>query len=469
MSSACTAAWLTLGLLASGPARADVETLRDAISTAYRTNPVLLGQREQQKALDETSVQARAGWRPTASVTGQANYEREPNSVTDFSEGFGSANFGAAALTVTQPLYTGGRTTWAVRAADAGVAAGREDLRAVEEQVLLSVIQAYVDVLRDQQILDIHQADLTTLERQAAESRAKFDLGQVTRTDVAEAESQLEAARGALAAATGQLQISRAAFETVVGEPPHELAEPADLPGLPATQDEAIAAAQTANPELQQTREHERSSRAAVAEAKAGWRPTVTVQGSYGYIGPLAPLSPYEYGAAPMAAVTVSVPVLTAGVVASQVRQASAQHSSDEIAIETVRRQVVEAAVRGWSQLQSNRLGVQAAQAQETAAALALKGAQAEYGFGLRTTLDVLIADENLRAAQQTLAASRHDAFAAQAALLSAEGRLEARDLVADEPLYDPRANFDRVRGRGATPWEGAIETLDKIGAPGPP
>ena len=389
--------------------------------------------------------------------------------MADFSEGFSSANFGSAALTVTQPLYTGGRTTWAVRAADAGVAAGREDLRAVEEQVLLSVIQAYVDVLRDQQILEIRQADLATLERQAAESRAKFDLGQVTRTDVAEAETQLEAARGALAAATGQLQISRAAFEAAVGEPPRDLAEPTDLPGLPATQAEAIAAAQAANPQLQQTREHERSSRAAVAEARAGWRPTVTVQGSYGYIGPFAPLNAYQYGATPMGALTVSVPVLTAGVVASQVRQASAQHSSDEIAIETVRRQVVEAAVQGWSELQSNRLGMQAAQAQESAAALALKGAQAEYGFGLRSTLDVLIADENLRSAQQTLAASRHDAFAAQAALLSAEGRLEAQDLIADEPLYDPRANFDRVRHRGATPWEGAIETLDKIGAPGPP
>src|SRR5580658_5914878 len=182
MNRAGAAALFTLGLTAAVPARADVETLRDAISAAYRTNPVLLGQREQQKALDETYVQARAGWRPTAGVTGQATYERDPNSVSDFGAGFSDAKFGSAAVTLTQPLYTGGRTAWAVRAADAGVAAGREDLRATEEQVLLSVIQAYVDVLRDQQILAIRQADLATLDRQAAESKAKFDLGQVTRT-----------------------------------------------------------------------------------------------------------------------------------------------------------------------------------------------------------------------------------------------------------------------------------------------
>jgi outer membrane protein len=122
--------------------------------------------------------------------------------------------------------------------------------------------------------------------------------------------------------------------------------------------------------------------------------------------------------------------------------------------------------VTSWSQLQSNRLGVQAAQAQEAAASLALKGAQAEYGFGLRTTLDVLLADTNLRAAQQSLAVSRHDAFLARAAVLGAVGGLEARDLIPGEPLYDPKANFDRVKEAGALPWEGAVETLDRIGAP---
>jgi outer membrane protein len=456
-------------VVAAGAAQAAVETLQDAIAAAYRTNPVLRSQREQQKALDETVVQAKAGWRPTAGLTGQANYERSPNDIADFGAGFAPASYGSAAVTLNQPLYTGGRATWAVRAATASVEAGREDLRAVESQVLFSVVQAYVDVLRDQQILAIRTADMVTLERQAAESKAKFDLGQVTRTDVAEAEAQREAARGALAAANGQLQISRAEFEAAVGEPPQDLAQPADLPGLPASLDEALTVAETSNPLLQQSRDQARSSRAAVAQAKAAWRPTIALQGTYGYIGPVAPLSPRQYGAEPGAGLTVSVPLLTGGVTASLVRQASARNSSDEIAVETVRRQVVQVVVQSWSQLQSNRLGVAAATAQEAAASLALRGAQAEYGFGLRTTLDVLIQDQNLRAAQQTLAVSRHDAFLAQAALLGVAGGLEARDLVPGEPIYDPKANFDRVKDKGATPWEGAVATLDRIGAPTEP
>jgi outer membrane protein len=458
-----------VSLFAADAAHGAVETLQDAITAAYRTNPVLRSQREQQKALDETYVQAKVGWRPTAGVTGQANYARGPSDIADFGAGFSATNYGAAAVTLTQPLYTGGRTTWAVRAADASVAAGREDLRAVEEQVLLSVVQAFVDVLRDQQILAIRQADMTTLERQAAESKAKFDLGQVTRTDVAEAQAQLEAARGALAVASGQLETSRAEFETVAGEAPRDLSQPEDLPGMPANLEAALASAEASNPTLRQSREQERSSRAAVAQAKAAWRPTVALQGTYGWIGPVAPLSPREYGAEPAAAVTVSVPILTGGLVASQVREATARNSSDQIAIETVRRQVVQAVVQSWSELQSNRVAVAAAQSQTSAASLALQGAQAEYGFGLRTTLDVLIADQNLRAAQQTLAVSRHDAFLAEAAVLNAAGGLEARDLIPAEPLYEPRANFDRVKDKGAAPLEGVVETLDRIGAPAEP
>ncbi|MGC1301233.1 MAG: TolC family protein, partial [Caulobacteraceae bacterium] len=165
------------------------ETLQEALATAYRTNPVLQGQRYQQQALDESYVQAKAGWRPTATFKAGASYEREPDSVLSPSEGSAAVNLGQASITVSQPLYTGGRTAWAVRAAEASVGAGQEGLRSVEAEVLLSVVQGYVDVLRDQQVLLIRQADLSTLERQVAESSAKFKLGQVTRTDVAQAEA----------------------------------------------------------------------------------------------------------------------------------------------------------------------------------------------------------------------------------------------------------------------------------------
>jgi outer membrane protein len=462
------AARAAIALILIVPASGSAETLQDALAAAYRSNPVLQSQRAQQRALDETYVQARTGWRPTASLTTQAEYLRQPNTVTNVSQGFSDGNFGSAAITLSQPIYTGGKTAWAVRAAEASVGAGREDLRAVEAQVLQAAVQGYLDVLRDQQILAIRQADVATLERQAAESQAKFTLGGVTRTDVAEAQAQLEAARGALAAADGQLKTSQAEFQDVIGEAPDALTDPSDLPGLPASLDEALKAALAANPALQQRRQQERASRAQVAEAKAGWRPTLALQGTFGYIGQVSPLNTRDYGQDATASVTLSVPILTGGLVGSQVRQAAAQNSSDQIAIETMRRAAIQSVTQAWSQLQANRLSVEAAKSQETAATLALKGAQAEYSYGLRTTLDVLIADENLRAAQLSLATSRHDAFLAQAAVLSAVGALEARTMLPGEKLYDPKVNFDRVRNSARLPWEGAIEAVDQLGAPNP-
>ena len=456
-----------IALLLALPASA--ETLQDALTAAYRGNPVLLGQREQQKALDETFVQAKAGWRPTAGVTLGAQYQRGPNDIADFSQGFSGENSGSATLSVIQPLYTGGRTTWAVRAAKAGVMAGREDLRGVEAQVLASVIQGYVDVLRDQQVLEVRKADMATLERQVAESTAKFNLGQVTRTDVAQAQAQLEAARASLAAADGQLQISRAEYQQAVGEPPADLVEPTDLPGLPATLAEAQDLAVASNPQLRQSRLTEQSSWADVEAAKAAYRPTVALQGSYGFIGPVSPLAPNLYGEEAVAAVTITVPFLTAGMTASQVRQTTAQNNGDRIAIETVRRQVVMTVAQAWSQLLTGRAGVSAGEAQVRAAELALRGAQAEYGYALRTTLDVLISDENLRAAQLSLAGAKHDAYLAQAAVLQASGRLEVSNLLPAEPAYDPDTSFQRVKNASRPPWEGVVESLDKIGAPSGP
>jgi outer membrane protein len=457
---------LLAALLAAPGARG--ETLQEALALAYRTNPTLQSQRFQQAGLDETYVQAKAGWRLTANASGQAEYEREPNSLLAFNQGSSGFNFGYGAVTVAQPLYTGGRTIWAAHAALAAVNAGRQGLRSVEAQVLLAVVQGYLDVLRDQQILAIRQADLATLERQAAESSAKFTLGQVTKTDVSQARAQLEETRASLAAAEAQLEISKAEFQAAVGEAPSTLEAPVSLPGLPTSLDQAFALAEASNPVLLQSREQERASRARVAEAKAGSRPTVSLQGSFGYIGPLSPLETRDYAEDIAAGVTVNLPLLTGGVVGSQIRQASAQNSSDRAQIEAARRQVIQATSQAWSLLLAGRAEVRASEAQAEAAATALAGAQAEYGFGLRTTLDVLISDTNLRAAQLSLAESRHDAFLAEAAVLEASGRLELKALIPGAATYDPARNFDKVKDAGAPPWEGLVRAVDQIGAPTP-
>ena len=455
----------TAALCLGGPCAA--ETLQEALAQAYRTNPVLQGQRYQQQALDESYVQARAGWRPTANFKSSANYEREPNSSLDASEGSVAGNIGQASITVSQPIYTGGRTAWAVREAEATVGAGREELRTIEAQVLLSVIEGYVDVLRDQQILVVRQADMSTLERQVSESSEKFKLGQVTKTDVAQAQAQLESARVALAAAEAQLEISRAEYVAAVGQAPGELVAPTGLPGLPVSVDQAFELAEGSNPLLLQSQLKEKASRAEISAAKAAYRPTVALQGTYGYIGPITPVDTRDYAQNVTAGVVMSMPILTGGLTASQVRQATAQNSSDRVAIEAAHRQVVQSVAQAWNQLLSGRAGVKAGEAQVAAADLALKGAQAEYVYGLRTTLDVLISDENLRSAQLSLAGSQHDVLLAEASVLEASGRLEAWDLMPAEPTYDPKAHFDRVKDAARLPWEGAVQALDQAGAPG--
>ncbi len=452
-------------LLSAQIAGARAETLEQALATAYRSSPMLHGQQAAQRAVDETAVQARAGWRPTVTVTANAGYQRVPFDSFDYAAGSVETNDAAAALTVNQPLYTGGRVANAVRAADARVRAGQQGLRATEAQVFQAVVLAYMDVLRDQDVLSVRQADLATLERQARETAARYQLGgPVTRTDVAQAEAQREGAGVALADARAQLAASRASYRAAVGTAPGMLVQPADLPGLPRTLDEALGRAASANPGLAQAAFNVQASTADIATARAAWYPTLGLQGSVGAIGPVAPLAGRAYDREVTGLVTLTQPLFSGGLIASQVRQARDRNAADRQAEALAGRQADQAAATAWSQTRSGMAAIAAGQRQVSAAALALKGYQLEYGYGLRTTLDVLIADQDLRAAQVTLAESRHDTIVAEANLLAATGALEARWLLPGTEHYDAQAAFDAVRTRGATPWDGAVAAIDRAG-----
>ena len=197
------------------------------MAQAYRSNPTLHGQQATQRATDETYVQARAGWRPTISVAANTGYQRAPYSSFDYAAGTVEGNDAEATITLSQPLYTGGRVANAVRAAEARVHAGQQGLRLVEAQTFQSVILAYMDVLRDQEILEVRRADLETLAREVTETTSRFNLGsQITRTDVAQAEAQRQQAIASLAAGQAQLEISRANYRAAVGKLPGALAQP---------------------------------------------------------------------------------------------------------------------------------------------------------------------------------------------------------------------------------------------------
>jgi len=455
----------SLGLISSA---VRAETLADAITLAYQSNPTLQAARAQLRALDETYVQAHAGYRPTAEVQLQPSYSKVQQTDV-LGQKIDPLNnvVGAAILSLNQPIYSGGKTANAVRAASQDIAAGREALRALEAQVLQSVVQAYEDVRRDETILSIHEAEVTALQGHLDDTRAKLKAGEVTRTDVEQSEANLQAARANLSLAQGQLQISRSSYVAAVGQNPGVLAPEPDLPGLPASVDEAFSLAESHNATLMRAEITERASALRIAEARSAYRPTVSLSASYGYTGVVSPFYPSQFDRQAQVGVLVTQPLLTGGVTASEIRQAIETNNSDRINIETARRAVVQAVSQAWSQVLSNRASAMSDEQALASARLYFADTLEEYKVGQRATLDVLIGEQTLTSTRIALAQARHDTYLAETALLNAIGRLEAENLVASQPAYNPVAAFRKVSHAGSLPWEPVFRGLDAVAAPG--
>ncbi len=433
---------LTLVLAAAGGGGAQAETLAEVLRDAFASSPSLASARAGQAALAESVAQARSAGLPQATLTASALYERQDlgasasgNQVVSAAGGLVSSsgggsrietNAGQAQLAVSQPLYTSGRVTWSVRAARARTEAGAQNLRAVQAQVLLDAVTAYADVLQAQEVRRVRRADVDTLTRERDEAQARFTGGLVTKTDVAQAQAQLDAASASVAQSEGALDAARAEFVAAVGRPPGELAASDAVADLPASLDAAFDRAEATAPALSQSLATARASEAAVRLAHADQGPSVVLQGALGYVGPVSPLAPRDYDRDITAQVVLTQPLLTGGLLSSLTRQARDQAQSDRLMVEAVRRQVVRKTAQAWSALVAARGAAAASTAQVRAAELALAGAQAEYAFALRTTLDVLLTDQALRAAQLSLAQNRHDDLVAQAQLLAVIGGLDA-------------------------------------------
>lgn len=436
------------------------ETLSDAIALAYRTNPTLLSQRASQRALDETVPQARAGLRPTVSITADVDYSRADTSV-----GVVETDTAGLGIGLSQNLYTGGRVGHAISAAEANVLAGREQLRSVEQGVLASVIQAYVDVRRDMEILTIRQDNLTVLRRQLDESNARFEVGEITRTDVAQSQARLAQSEADLAQAQAQLSVSRAAYAAVVGQSPAGLEAPVALPGVPTNFDAALDVGLVENPSIRAAQYALQAAEARVAAARAEFLPSVRATASYGGTGDLSKFDLTDRTAF-TAGASLSVPLFTGGLNRSRVAQALEQANAAQIDVEGQRRGVLQDVSSAYAQLVSARSTVTAGEQAVRAASVAAEGVRQEAQVGLRTTLDVLNQELELRSAQVLLVSARRNEYVAQAAVLAAMGRLQGPALVASVEAYDPAANADAVRFRGALPWDAAIESLDRIAAP---
>lgn len=470
---------------------ASAETLADAIALAYQNNPTLQAQRASQRALDENYVQARSGWRPTLGFSASAGYsetripaaaggsgiDRNGDGIPDLVRGqIFETNSSRIGVSFSQPIWTGGRVAAAVNAANADVLAGRETLRRVEAQVLTSVIQAYADTRRDTETVRIRQENVNVLTRQLQESDARFDVGEVTRTDVAQSQARLSQAQALLQSAIAQLAITRASYATLVGQNPGELApEPSLAFLLPNDPDEAYKVAEQFNPQLRAQQFTEEASRARVAGARAERMPNISASATYGFNGPAIPDRPADvfqrdlYTRGITGTISATVPLFSGGLTSSRIRAAVERNNVDRITVEGVRRTVLQNMTSFWSQLIAARANISSSDEQVRAAKIAAEGTRQEQQVGLRTTIDVLNAENELRQAELNAVSSRRDEYVAAANVLAVMGRLEGRNLVPTVPQYDAAKNFRKLRITwGWVPWEEAVSVVDQVATPWP-
>ena len=432
-----------------------------------------------QRALDETYVQARSGFRPQLSFQGSATYlqTRTPHAaggglidtngdgIPDaVGRGITESNSAFAGLSLTQPIWNGGRTASQVSAAEADILSGRESLRRVESQVMLQVIQAYVDVRRDQESVQIRQQNVEVLRQQLEESKARYDVGEITRTDVAQSQSRLAAAQALLQSAIAQLAISRANYALAVGQNPGELApEPSLAFMLPATADEAFSVAEHFNPQLRAQQYAEQASRARVAAARAERMPSFGLRAQYGFTGRAAPFDQGLYSRDFLGTADVTVPLFTGGLTTSRIRQQIERNNTDRITIEIQRRTVLQNITQAWNQLIAARANIDSTEESVRAAKVAAEGTHEEQKLGLRTTIDTLNAEQELNNNQLSATQAKHDEYLAAASVLQVMGRLEGKDLIPAVTQYDPKRNFRKLRfALGYVPWEEPVAALDR-------
>ncbi|WP_245870177.1 TolC family outer membrane protein [Teichococcus rhizosphaerae] len=441
-----------LPLLGSGVAVA--QTLQEALSQAYANNPVLQTQRAQLRVVDENVPQALAGWRPSVVVAGNAGYvdgqvrQRVTDAFGTTRGIYNDVNRQTAGVqaTVTQPLYNGGRTVSQTRRAENQVLAQRARLLAAEQQVLADVVSAYVAVIRDQETLRLNVNNVQVLQRQLDATNERFRVGEITRTDVAQAESRLAGARSARANAEGTLQTSRATFRRVVGLSPERLVAPQPL-GVPVRAEaEAREVAMRNNPAVVAALFDEAAARDAVDVQMSALLPTVSVQAQA--FRSDNQQQPGTRGTGQQITANLSVPLYQGGAEHAAVRQARQDAVRLRQVVDDQRRQAMQQATQAWEGLQSARAQVESVRAQIRAAEIALDGVQREAVVGSRTTLDVLNAEQELLNARVTLVQALSDVVTASYNLAGSVGRLTARDLALPVAQYDMEAYYNTVRSR---------------------
>ncbi len=449
------------GMLAAAP-QAGAQSLQEALSQAYSNNPTLLTARAQLRVVDENVPQALAGWRPTVSISSTAGAADTRSRATTRGAA-GAPPFGnngqefavtshsdralaTNTLTITQPVFRGGRTVSSTRRAENQVLAQRARLLATEQQVMSNTVTAYVAVIRDQELLRLNINNEQVLTEQLRATTERFRVGEITRTDVAQAESRLAGARSSRLQAEGTLQISRATFQQLVGTAPQRLTVPQPLRPPVRTALEAAQLAAANNPNVVAALFDEAGARDNIDIQVSQLLPQVSVQ-SQAFRNDNTLQSQTRLTGGQVVA-SLTVPLYQGGAEYSLVRQARQSAQQFRQVVDDQRRIVVQAATAAWEQLQSAKAQVDSVRAQIRAAEIALDGVQREAIVGSRTTLEVLNAEQELLNARTSLVQALATVVSQSYVLAANVGRLTAQDLGLPVEPYDMRAYYNEVRNR---------------------
>lgn len=431
--------------LSAGPA-AWAGSLEEALVAAYTGNPTLLAARAELRGVNEQVPQELSNYRPSAFIDGQAGIERTDSEPS--SSGAETTEPWEVLLDVEQPLYRGGRTVAGVARAEADVQAQRARLKSIEQEILFSAVAAYMDVWRDEAVLQLNINNEKVLARQLEATEDRFEVGELTRTDVAQSESRLSRATAERIGAEGNLTASEAVYQEVIGAPPElaTLEPPASVAGLPGVQDEVLSAAIDNNPRIISARFDETSAERQIEVSQGQLLPEAFLTGEARHSENFGS-SDNETDVA-RGLFEVSVPLYQQGLVSSQVRQSKQTAAQRKRQVEEATRSAERLAIDAWAVLETAQAQSEAFRSEVRSTEIALEGVRQENAVGARTILDILDAEQEFLDAQVSLTRARRNEIVAGYAVLAAMGRLTARDLqLAVEP-YNPEEDYLAVRDR---------------------
>lgn len=427
------------------------ESLNDALAAAYSTNPTIFAARAGQRAIDERVPQALSGWRPTVTLNGQLENAWSDTRKTDPD----LAQTGGISITLQQPLFRGFATVEGVKSAKASVKAGQQNLLATEQGTLFSAAQAYMNVYAGRQLVALQRENVSVLQAQLGAANERFNVGEITRTDVAQSRASLAQAQASLANAEATLAADVAKYLQIIGKEPGKLSYP-KIAKLPKSLQSALASAGEINPNILAAAFVEEAAGHDIEVAKSPLLPQIGLEAEARASDDFTRNGDGNESLAVRA--VMSWQLYGGGAVHSRIREAKQLASQRRIQVVEVARAVRQAVAASWNAYAALGQIITAAKSQVSAANLALDGVRQEYQAGTRTTLDVLNAQAAVVSARTTLVTAERNRVIAAYQLLASIGKLTAQDLGLKVAVYDATENYDKVRNK----WIGTgVETVE--------